>query len=43
MNKGIREWREQGMEFGFRGYGYGKYANGIPCSYQFRNKKGGVR
>jgi len=44
----IAKWRKQGVDMNFKGQGYGKFANGIPCSVQFRNtintkKIGGVR
>lgn len=31
-------WQKQGLQFGFKGWGYGKFAKGIPCSYQFRGQ-----
>ena len=32
------KWLQQGREFGFKGFGYGRLAKGIPCSYQFRGQ-----
>lgn len=33
-----QEWLRQGAELGFKGFGYGKFSKGIPCSYQFRGQ-----
>lgn len=33
-----QKWIQQGKNFRFKGFGYGKFAKGIPCSYQFRGQ-----
>ncbi|MGL5175350.1 MAG: hypothetical protein ACRC7F_03205 [Cetobacterium sp.] len=38
-NSPITLWRKNGVENGFKSYGYGRFANGIPESYRFRTKK----
>lgn len=36
MIERLREWRSQGVEFGFKNYGYGYFAKGVPASYFYR-------
>lgn len=33
-----QKWIQQIKNFRFKGFGYGKFATGIPCSYQFRGQ-----
>lgn len=35
----IKDWRKQGLEFGFKNTGYGAFAKGIPASYFYRTQR----
>lgn len=39
MNKSpMKQWFEQGLQYGFKSRGYGRFAYGIPASFFYRSK-----